>query len=1679
MNMCKVLQNSLILAFIHLGILCQLTVAQTKFYGMRTRGGLNDLGTIFKTDNSGNNFQKTHDFGAGYIGKRPIGELTEYAPGEFYGTTSKGGDYDKGTIFKYDLNTGNYNVLYHFGNNSSDGETPRTKLLKANNGKMYGIAVEGGANNDGVLFEIDVNGNYAVKYSFSFVNGAYYDTLNLEYSYSVVQATDGNIYGTTITGGIYDGGVLYKFDGNGDNYVKLLDFNTSLSGGNGFNPMGSMVLAPNNKLYGTTYRGGNASNAGTIFSYDYTANSYAVVHYFQDIPLDAKNPNGNLTYNNGMLWGTCPLGGTNNHGLLFSMDTTGGAFVNTYSFDSNTGSEPTGLMSFGNTFLGQDTIFGITHSGGDFGDGVTFYYVPSNGNYTYFSFNDVADATGNSAKSGIIQSTLDNHFYGLVQRGGTLDEGTFIKCSTIGLEKVFDFNGPGNDGGKPQAALLHASNGRLYGTTEFGGSFNKGIFFMTDLVTGAVTKLADFDGSNGEQPRGGLAEHPNGKIYGTTYKGGLLTKGCIFEFDTTSNTLVNVQDLSNTFGSSPTGAPIVGNNGNLYFTTSLEGGNGYGSLLEYDPVNDLLFTLHNFTNTGNDGNFPMGAPFQAANGVIYGMTNAGGASNFGTIYSYNLLNDTYTKLQDFAGNSNGRNPGLSSLEEINGRLIGTTEIGGSNNGGAVIDYNYTSNTLSAYSFTSSTTQGYKPFGVRKSDNGKFYGASQLAGANNYGTIFEFDPIGNTITGTHQFDDVQDGKDFGDLLALVGCSKPYITSQPQNIQTCPGSNVNFNITVNGANLSYQWYKNGTLISGQTTATLNFSNVAFTDTGYYHCAIVNECGQVLSDFVKLNAQSVPNATVTPQGPSTGLCLDDNVTLGANSGTGLTYQWSFNGTVIPGATSQTYVADSVNASGNYTVTVSTGPGCDDTSSNFNVGFLPFTYPSITATASTDTICLSGSITFTTSITNGGPVPLYQWYLNNNAVAGQTGDTYITSSLQNNDIVNVHFTSTATCVVPNLSTIITNDIVIVDTCLATPTITVGAIAGSPFCAGVDMIVPYTTSANFNIGNVFTAELSDANGNFASPIVIGQSNAITSGVIFCTVPSLPASGTNYKVRVVSNNPDTFSLASNAIEIRSSNFGLDFSATSTSITAAPASVFFTNNTPNLSNYTFQWFYGDGQLAANNTNPNFYTYGYNGIYDVALLAFDDAGCTDTLFKNDYITINVPGGPSCSHTVTTNPTGTVNACLGSLVPISSNTNVIPALAYYQWNRNGVPVGGATQPDYLVSTDGNYTVTVFNQNACPKTSSVVQVNYSQSAAPLPVITATGTVGNCGNINLTLTASGSFAQYLWSNGQTANSINITQGGIFTVTGQSPNCDAVSLPYAVVGTAAPVPDICMITVDTLNDRNKNYILWEKPATNLIREFIIYREDTLASNSGVFHEIGRTDYVADSSAFLDTTSFAKRRSYRYKIGIMDTCGGYAISSSIQRSMHLMNVPGNNILQRYLHWNSYEGQPQGIDQYLIYRENLANGAFVLIDSVPSTQTWYIDNNLTALADTNRNYFVAFELATGCDVTRAVRKGVASNTSGHERIVLGSGIAQIKADDYEVSIFPNPTSGILFIQIETLLLSGSNNMVEVKDVSGRVIVQQKLELNRLNAIDLKNLSSGCYFVSTSVNNKLKTKKIIIQK
>jgi hypothetical protein len=157
---------------------------------------------------------------------------------------------------------------------------------------------------------------------------------------------------------------------------------------------------------------------------------------------------------------------------------------------------------------------------------------------------------------------------------------------------------------------------------------------------------------------------------------------------------------------------------------------------------------------------------------------------------------------------------------------------------------------------------------------------------------------------------------------VTCVAPAITTQPTAQTACTGGNATFSVTATGSTLGYQWRKAGVNIAGATNPALTFNNASASDAASYDVMISNGCGSVTSSAVALTVNAFPVITVQPT-PQT-VCALQSVSLSVTAtGTGLSYQWKFNGTNISGATSATYTivnAASANT-GQYSVTVSNG--------------------------------------------------------------------------------------------------------------------------------------------------------------------------------------------------------------------------------------------------------------------------------------------------------------------------------------------------------------------------------------------------------------------------------------------------------------------------------------------------------------------------------------------------------------------------------------------------------------------------------------------------------------------------------------------------------------------------------------------------------------------------------------
>ena len=169
-------------------------------YGATTYGGAYGYGTLFRLSATG---QETviHSFSGAADGSEPYGGLHRDREGNFYGTTSEGGEYNYGTVFKISP-LGEYAVLHSF-QGGAFGAYPYAGVITDGRGNIFGTTYQGGSDNDGTVFKLDVSGNLTVLHSFSGrKDGAY--------PYGVIKDSNGTLYGTTYQGGAYNQGTVYE-----------------------------------------------------------------------------------------------------------------------------------------------------------------------------------------------------------------------------------------------------------------------------------------------------------------------------------------------------------------------------------------------------------------------------------------------------------------------------------------------------------------------------------------------------------------------------------------------------------------------------------------------------------------------------------------------------------------------------------------------------------------------------------------------------------------------------------------------------------------------------------------------------------------------------------------------------------------------------------------------------------------------------------------------------------------------------------------------------------------------------------------------------------------------------------------------------------------------------------------------------------------------------------------------------------------------------------------------------------------------------------------------------------------------------------------------------------------------------------------------------------------------------
>ncbi|MBX2903562.1 MAG: immunoglobulin domain-containing protein [Chitinophagales bacterium] len=489
-----------------------------------------------------------------------------------------------------------------------------------------------------------------------------------------------------------------------------------------------------------------------------------------------------------------------------------------------------------------------------------------------------------------------------------------------------------------------------------------------------------------------------------------------------------------------------------------------------------------------------------------------------------------------------------------------------------------------------------------------------------------------------------------------------TQQPQSVSVCTGQSASFTVAVNG-NVTYQWQKNGSNISGATSATYNIASVAAGDVGNYTCVVTDACtgATLTSDIAVLSLGSGANISQQPQDASVclGAAASFSVTV---TGGSATYQWKKNGTNIAGATSATYNIASVGAgdAGNY-VCVVTGSCGSINSDTATLTILPAT--SITTQPAASSVCPGSTATFTVVAAGAGTLT-YQWkkngtnLSNGGNISGATTATLGISNASASDAANYSVVVTGTCgsatsnnaaLTLGVATSITTQPTAQTVCNG------GTLNLSVVAAGANLTYQWkknnvniggATSANYSTG----ASLSTA-GSY-TVAVSGTCGAVTSNAAVVTVND---------TITITQQPQGSTVC-------------EGSALSISVSATGASL------------TYQWKLNGidipGATSASYSTANALS-AMSGSYTVAI----GSSCGNKTSNAATIVVN----PTTA--ITTQPV-TQTACVGSSVTFS--VVATGANLTYQWKKNNVNISGATSASYNIASAaagdaGSYTVVV----------------------------------------------------------------------------------------------------------------------------------------------------------------------------------------------------------------------------------------------------------------------------------------------------------------------------------------------------------------------------------------------------
>lgn len=463
-----------------------------------------------------------------------------------------------------------------------------------------------------------------------------------------------------------------------------------------------------------------------------------------------------------------------------------------------------------------------------------------------------------------------------------------------------------------------------------------------------------------------------------------------------------------------------------------------------------------------------------------------------------------------------------------------------------------------------------------------------------------------------------------------------------------------------------------------------------------------------------------------------------------------------------------------------------------------------------------------------------------------------------------------------------------------------------------------------------------------------------------------------------------------------------------------------------------------------------------------------------------------------------------------PASTSAVFVNSLALVYWILN-VPDIMLLNVDISLDNGLSYTPVAQNVNAqtyytylvlsdTPSETCILKLSNAQDPSefglssvfainPIPVYTLTSPVtSQIVNVNSPLTitwnveepySSSNYIEFSSNNGLTweviANGSN--QGNSGSLEWYTPNVNSteclirITDSYATSSsdtsaafTIMPFPEtpVCMVTVDSLT--NHNIILWEKPVSDLIADFLVYKE---TDEANVYEVIDTVGYAAVSMV-TDNESNPSIRPYRYKIGFRDSINRVFPAGDYHQTIHLTINQGVNGSYNLI-WTPYAGLTY--TSYKIMRK-AGNGAYEQIATVSSSFTSFTDFN--APAD-DIAYMVKIENAGGCTIgdASAAYNAIYSNQASFDLVSA----SKITKTDF--SIYPNPANDRIFVQ-PGAQMEGAINL-SISDLTGRVVYSTNFWnaiAGQAISINTAGLAEGVYLLQLTTEQAKKASKIIIE-